>query len=86
MPDFFLYMWGENTGGLTYLIGHVQTTLLGQENRRMPWETQHFNFTNYTLAPNKNTEMEAGGTHPAGSPLPLSGICLLLPCRNYGAK
>lgn len=24
-------MWGENTGGLTYLIGHVKTTLLGQE-------------------------------------------------------
>lgn len=28
---FLLYMWGENTGGLTYLIGHVKTTLLGQE-------------------------------------------------------
>lgn len=26
-----LYMWGENTGGLTYLIGHVKTTPLGQE-------------------------------------------------------
>lgn len=23
--------WGENTGSLTYLIGHVKTTLLGQE-------------------------------------------------------
>lgn len=28
---FLLYMWGENTGGLTYLIGNVKTTLLGQE-------------------------------------------------------
>lgn len=28
----------------------------------MAWERQHFNFTNHILAPNKNTEMEAGGT------------------------
>lgn len=52
----------------------------------MPWETQHFNSTNHTLAPNKSTEMEAGGTHPAGFHSPLSGICLLLPCRSRGAK
>lgn len=63
---FLLYTWGENTGGLTYLIGHVQTTLLGQENRRKPWERQHVDLTKHTLAPNKNTGMGAGGTHPAG--------------------
>lgn len=84
---FLLYMCGGgDTGGLTYLIGHVKTTRLGQENRGMPWETQHFNSTNSTLAPNKKTQIEAGGTHPTGSPMPLSDICWPLPCLNRGAK
>ena len=82
-----LYMWGENTGGLTYLIGHVKTTLLGQEESENAWGKHSTCSAHHTHGWTKNTQSEAGGTHPsAGSHMPLSDICLPLPCGKDGAK
>lgn len=52
-------MWGENTGGLTYLIGHVKTTLPGQGESENDLERHR---THYTQIQTK-THSEAGGTN-----------------------
>lgn len=62
---FLLYMWGENTGGLTYLIGHVKTTLLGQEESENALGKLSTPSTHRIHGPTKNIQIEAGGTHPS---------------------
>lgn len=84
---FLLYMWGENTGGLTYLIGHVKTTPLGQEESENALGKHGTCSAHHTHGWTKNIQSEAGGTHPsAGSHMPLSDICLPPPCGKDGAK
>lgn len=84
---FLLFMWGENTGGLTYLIGHVKTTPLGQEESENALGKHGTCSAHHTHGWTKNIQSEAGGTHPsAGSHMPLSDICLPPPCGKDGAK
>lgn len=52
---FLLYMWGENTGGLTYLIGHVKTTLLGREESEYA-SGKHSTRSAHTQTNQKHTE------------------------------
>lgn len=52
-------MWRENTGGLTYLIGHVKTTLPGQGESENALERHRTHFIQIQT----KTHSEAGGTN-----------------------
>lgn len=83
---FLLYMWGENTGGLTYLIGNVKTTLLGQEESGNALG-KHDIHSAHSITDRLKACREAGGTHPSAlSHIPLSDICLPLPHRKSRGK
>lgn len=85
---FLLYTWGENTGGLTYLIGHVKTTLLGREESE-----KASGSTALTLSHHINGRTTNIGTRQVDALLLslwvfllLSDICLPLAYGKYGGK
>lgn len=52
-------MCSENTGGLTYLIGHVKTTLPGQGKSENAFERHKTQYIHGQI----KAHSEAGGTH-----------------------